>query len=176
MKNTRHGRMRSVISFVLCLAAAALLNSCNLSDTFGIEHPIPDGMAYEIPLAENAPMPIVDPQSEDDYLQLREGIQGGIYHYTLYYPALPDGEVFLRCFEASEDLELSNPRLKETTAVEVKGHTDFGPVVEGQQFTIYEGDWGDYYAARVEVWHKDAATGEKTKLTEKTYRVEGWMR
>lgn len=45
-----------------------------------------------------------------------------------------------------------------------------------KRFTIYEGDWGDYYAARIEVWHKDAATGEETKLCEKTYRVEGWMR
>ena len=34
----------------------------------------------------------------------------------------------------------------------------------------------DFYAARIEVWHKDAATGEETKLCEKTYRVEGWMR
>lgn len=33
-----------------------------------------------------------------------------------------------------------------------------------KRFTIYEGDWGDYYAARIEVWHKDAATGEETKL------------
>ena len=60
--------------------------------------------------------------------------------------------------------------------MEVKGHTEFGLVADKQQFSIYEGDWGDYYAARIEVWHKDASTGVETKLLEKTYRVEGWMR
>ena len=58
----------------------------------------------------------------------------------------------------------------------VKDHNEFGTVVDKQQFTIYEGDWGDYYAARIEVWHQDANTGEETKLMEKTYRVDGWMR
>lgn len=37
-------------------------------------------------------------------------------------------------------------------------------LISRKRFTIYEGDWGDYYAARIEVWHKDAATGEETKL------------
>ena len=89
---------------------------------------------------------------------------------------MPDGEVFLRCYEATENIELSASRLKEASTVEVKNHKGFGPVVEGQQFSIYEGDWDDYYAARVEVWHYDASTGKETKLLEKTYRVEGWMR
>ena len=35
---------------------------------------------------------------------------------------------------------------------------------------------GIYYAAKIEVWHKDAKTGRETKLMEKVYRVEGWMR
>lgn len=146
------------------------------SDSFGKDHPIPEGMTYEIPMPENAPAPAVDSLSDDSYLQLWNGIQGGIYLYSFSYPALPDGEVYLRCFEATENIELSASRLKGASTVEVKGHTGFGPVVERQQFSIYEGDWEDYYAARVEVWHHDASTGKETKLLEKTYRVEGWMR
>ena len=156
---------------------ALLMQSCGpTSDSFGKDHPIPEGMAYEIPWAENAPAPAVDTQSVDSYLQLWNGIQGGIYLYSLSYPALPDGEVYLRCYEATENIELSASRLKKASTVAVKGHTAFGPVVEKQQFSIYEGDWEDYYAARVEVWHHDASTGQDTKLMEKTYRVEGWMR
>ena len=156
---------------------AFLMQGCGpTSESFGKDHPIPEGMAYEIPLAENAPAPAVDTLSTDSYLQLWNGIQGGIYLYSLSYPALPDGQVYLRCFEATKNIELSTSRLKEASTMEVKGHTAFGPVVEKQQFSIYEGDWEDYYAARVEVWHKDASTGEETKLMEKTYRVEGWMR
>lgn len=56
------------------------------------------------------------------------------------------------------------------------GEGALGPSGWQQEFTIYEGDWGDYYAARIEVWHKDAQTGMERKLMEKVYRVEGWMR
>jgi hypothetical protein len=156
---------------------AFLMQGCGpTSDSFGKDHPIPEGMDFEIPWAENAPTPAIDTLSVDSYFQLWNGIQGGIYLYSLTYPALPDGEVYLRCYEATENIELSASRLKGATTVAVKGHTAFGPVVEKQQFTIYEGDWDDYYAARIEVWHHDASTGQDTKLMEKTYRVEGWMR
>ena len=52
----------------------------------------------------------------------------------------------------------------------------FTQLVNKKRFTIYEGDWEDYYAARIEVWHKDASTQKETKLLEKVYRVDGWMR
>ena len=129
-----------------------------------------------IPMQENTPVPAVDSLSKDSYLQLWNGFQGGLYNYSLYYPALPDGEVFLRCFEATENIELSASRLREASTVEVKDHAGFGWVAQKQMFTIYEGDWEDYYAARIEVWHKNGSSGEETKLLEKTYRVEGWMR
>ena len=54
--------------------------------------------------------------------------------------------------------------------------TSFSKLVDKKEFTIYEGDWEDYYAARIEVWHYDKATGKEKKLVEKIYRVEGWMR
>ena len=164
--------------FLFAGATAFAMQGCfgPSSDSFGKDHPIPQGMTYEIPMEENAPAPAVDTLSDDSYLQLWNGIQGGIYLYSFYYPALSDGEVYLRCYEASKNLELSASRLRVASTVEVKGHTEFGLVADKQQFSIYEGDWGDYYAARIEVWHKDASTGVETKLLEKTYRVEGWMR
>lgn len=170
-----------LIACLICVgiyfAAVSILSSAGQqTDSFGKDHPIPQGMAYEIPMQENAPEPAVDTLSKDSYLQLWNGIQGGIYNYSLYYPALPDGEVYLRCYEATGNIELSASRLREASTVIVKDHTDFGIVADKQQFSIYEGDWEDYYAARIEVWHKNASTGEETKLLEKTYRVEGWMR
>ena len=174
---TTYSRRLSAFGFAACLAVAGFFASCGpSSDSFGKDHPIPEGMAYEIPLQEDAPAPSTDSLNADSYLQLRNGIQGGVYLYSFSYPALSNGEVYLRCFEATEGIELSASRLKEASTVEVKNHTSFGTIVKEQQFSIYEGDWGDYYAARIEVWHKDAKTGVATKLMEKTYRVEGWMR
>ena len=63
-----------------------------------------------------------------------------------------------------------------SSTVSIESTKTFSQVVDKKEFTIYEGDWGDYYAARIEVWHRDANTGEEKKLMDKVYRVEGWMR
>ncbi len=117
----------------------------------------------------------IDSTDSNSWLQIWNGEQGGIYHYAFYWPALSDGEIYLRCFEATKDTELSASRLKPRTTVRVFGHNEFGQVVPPTEFTIYEGDWGDYYAVRVEVWHKPTG-GKPHKLMEKIYRMEGWMR
>ena len=167
-----------IIGIAAYLVAAGVLTSASSqSDSFGKDHPIPDGMKYEIPKEKDDPVePIIDTLLTDNYLQIWDGIQGGIYQYCFSYPALPDGEVFLRCFEATENIELSASRLREASTVIVTNHKDFGIIADKQQFSIYEGDWGDYYAARIEVWYKNRDTKEETKLMEKVYRVEGWMR
>ena len=117
----------------------------------------------------------IDSTDSNSWLQIWNGEQGGIYHYAFYWPALSDGEIYLRCFEATKNTELSASRLKPRTTVRVLGHNEFGQVVPPTEFTIYEGDWEDYYAVRVEVWHKPTG-GKPHKLMEKIYRMEGWMR
>ena len=173
----------SAIGCIVCFIAFYIISfiyliiSSSQPDPFGKEHPIPEGMEYEIPLKEIAPVDlIIDGFSEKECLQVWNDFQGGLYQYSFYYPELPDGDVFLRCFEVTENIELSPSRLRKASTVKVIGHTEFGMIADKQSFTIYEGDWGDYYAARIEVWHKNARTEEETKLLEKIYRVEGWMR
>ncbi len=173
----------SAIGCIVCFIAFYIISfiyliiSSSQPDPFGKEHPIPEGMEYEIPLKEIAPVDlIIDGFSEKECLQVWNDFQGGLYQYSFYYPELPDGDVFLRCFEVTENIELSTSRLRKASTVKVIGHTEFGMIADKQSFTIYEGDWGDYYAARIEVWHKNARTEEETKLLEKIYRVEGWMR
>ncbi|MBR1834958.1 MAG: hypothetical protein IJ785_05595 [Bacteroidales bacterium] len=157
-------------------------------DNFGKEHPIPEGLEYNTPITDtnhrwNATdgdifTPVaIDSTDTASWLQLWNGDQGGIYNFAFYWPELEDGEVYLRCFEATENIELSKDRLKPRTATEVSNHNGFGQIVmpNHKDFTIYEGDWEDYYAVRVEVWHKPTK-GKAHKLMEKVYRMEGWMR
>ncbi|MBR1706426.1 MAG: hypothetical protein IJ721_06515 [Bacteroidales bacterium] len=146
-------------------------------DNFGKHHAIPDGMEYGLPLEEKAPPLVpVDSLDTDAFLQIYEGSQGGIYRYDFYYGPLPAGEIFLRCYEATENLPLSKDRLPEHSSVAIGATTSFSQLVRKKVFTIYEGDWEDYYAARIEVWYRDAETKHERKLLEKVYRVEGWMR
>ena len=159
------------------------------TSTFGKDHPIPADLEYNLPLQRYhwddslAASVYVDPDSvvvdtlnADSYLQIWNGSQGGIYNYDFYYGPLPAGEIYLKCFEVTEDIPLSDYRLKKASKVQINGTSTFSKLVDKQEFTIYEGVFHDYYAARIEVWFKDAKTGDEKKLLEKVYRVEGWMR
>lgn len=175
------------IAFLLISMFAATLFSME-PDDFGKQHPIPEGLEYNIPITDTEKRwnahdgdiftPVeIDSTDTTSWLQIWNGGQGGIYNFAFYWPALEDGEVYLRCFEVTENIELSKDRLKSRTITSVSNHNSFGQVVEPnhKDFTIYEGDWGDYYAVRVEVWHKPTH-GKAHKLMEKNYQMEGWMR
>ena len=160
------------------------------TSTFGKDHPIPADLEYNLPHRTEyvcdsiseilSPVPdsvnVADVHNPDSYLQIWDGLQGGIYYYDFYYGPLPAGEIYLKCFEVTEDIPLSDYRLKKASKVKINGTSTFSKLVDKQRFTIYEGVWSDYYAARIEVWFKDAKTGDEKKLLEKVYRVEGWMR
>lgn len=143
---------------------------------FAMEHSVPEGLPhynpkkYEADLSEG-----VDSLDETTYLQIRNSFQGGIYEYSFYYPKLPEGIIYLKCYEVTENLPLSEDRLGWASCQQVSGTDHFACLVDGKQFTIYEGDWGSYYAARIEVWFKDKK-GNERKLPEKIYAVEGWTR
>ena len=160
-------------------------------DGFGKKHKIPEGLEYHLPLGytdENGRKDLfnfpgdtldvaeIDSLNPDTYLQIWNDFQGGRYIYSFYYGPLPQGEIFLRCYEVTKNVPLSEHEIAERSNVKIGTTHTFRQLVYKKGFTIYEGDWEDYYAARIEVWHKNASSGEETKLLEKIYRVEGWMR
>lgn len=160
-----------VLGFFLSLAAMSG------PDGFGREHKIPEGLVYQLPLDTHSDnVVLIDSLDTSTYLQVWNGIQCGIYKYDFHYPPLPAGDVFLRCFEVTKNIPLSEDRLPERSTVSVDSTTYFSQLVNQKEFTIYEGDWEDYYAARIEVWYRDSETKQERKLCEKVYRVEGWMR
>ncbi len=181
-----------MIGFVVVGLPILSFLAMSAPDGFAKRHPIPEGLEYEIPLGYvctedgsfvaweaswNTPIePEVDSTDESSYLQIWSGSQGGIYKYDFYYPSLPAGTVFLRCFEAGKNEPLSADGVSKATCVNHATNTCFSKIVEKQKFIIYEGDWEDYYAVRVEVWHRDSVTHNEQKLLEKYYRMDGWMR
>lgn len=146
-------------------------------DNFGKEHPIPAWLDYNLPHSEGEePSCPIDSTATNTWLQIWNGFQGGIYMYDFHHPAIEEGEIFLRCYEATENIPLSPERISHASRVTVPSTKSFSKLVKGQSFIIYSGDCSDYYAARIEVWHKDAKTGKERKLMEKVYCVEGWQR
>lgn len=165
-------------SAVVCgiLWIPLVLSAMSGPDGFGKDHPIPEQLEYNLPLSyESDKIEVVDSLDIKTYLQIWNDCQGGLYKYDFYYGGLVSGEIFLRCYEVTSNTPLSEDRLIERR-VKISPQKQFGKVVNKQSFTIYEGDWDDYYAARVEVWFKSSETNKESKLMEKVYRVEGWMR
>lgn len=162
----------------------------DLVDDFGKQHNIPENVEYNEPLPshysdrvdENGNSLAVDlsdfinPDDSSTWLQIKNGLQGGIYHYSLFIPeAFDDGEIWLECYEVTENAQLSSKSIRESTLRKVTKE-DKEKTTEPMRFSIYEGNWGEFYLARFEVWYMDYATKTKRKLTEKIYKVEGWMR
>ncbi len=139
------------------------------SDHFGERHPIPEGMAYFMP-DENLSEPALM-EDEQTWIFLSQGIQPGIYEYSISVPKVSDGTLSLKGFEAVTDFPLSIRR----ATIPVQGHDDFGNVGTGE-FTLYTGIWDEPYAVRLELWHEDSESKSEKKLTEKIYKLEGWMR
>lgn len=172
---------KAIISFLVTAVITFILGvplcmfAVYAPDGFGKAHPIPDGLVYELPLAEDSCLTEpIDSLDINAYLILRGDY--GVYFYDFYYGPLPAGEIYLKCYEVTENIPLSESSIEESSKVMIEPTTSFAKLVDKQRFSIFEGDYGDYYAARIEVWYKNAATNEEKKLAEKVYRVEGWMR
>lgn len=169
-----------LVSGIVCIIAIVYMfvvvwAHMDMSDDFGKQHPIPDGMVCH-ETKESFCIDDVNITDTTTWLRIHYEFQPGIYEYQYFSTVLPDGYIYLKCFEATENIPLSEDRLPKRSKTQVNAHRDFGPVGGYNDFTIYEGDWGDYYAVRVEVWHHDSVTGHERRLIEKTYRMQGWQR
>ena len=103
--------------------------------------------------------------------------RGGIYNARIRCnPGVP-GRVYLKAFEITHNERLSNDELKTATNEWVGWSNDPTELFLSETtFTIYEGDWEQYYGARFEVWFEpDDSSGER-KLLERNFKIEGWMR
>lgn len=161
-------------------------------DNFGKRHPIPEGMEYYTtkitPEYGNTAA-----QTYLDSLVVERGIvvvdygQPGEYRYMANVPAIPEkGKIYLKLYEATTNLPLSEHDVKTSTTLLVEPSdtsriykmTDKEPNRWNatDKFTIHEGSWGDYYAARVELWYQPESGGEEQLLHSVIYQIEGWSR
>ena len=110
-------------------------------------------------------------------LILYNDMQGGIYAAHLWCNPGEKGTVYLKAFEITKNTPLSAARLKACTR-NVSGWSN-DPQQQfctGMYFTIYEGEWEQFYGARFEVWFVPDSGGTERKLMEKNYKIQGWTR
>lgn len=113
----------------------------------------------------------------DESFVLRDGMQGGIYNLTLRLNPGEAGTVYLKAFEATKGTPLSVERLEKRSGERVGwSENPEEKFLSEVDFTIYEGDWGKFYAARFEVWFRPDGGGAERKLMERVFKIQGWMR
>jgi hypothetical protein len=108
---------------------------------------------------------------------LYNGFQGGLYNAEVFCNPGEPGKLYLKAYEITKGTRLSANRL-EAACNEVSGWSDNPEEQFCSQmgFTIYEGDWNQFYGARFEVWFKPDSGKSERKLFEKNFKIQGWMR
>jgi len=134
------------------------------------ESPTPATIARILP-----PGAILHGEAPDIFL--KDGMQGGIYSVRILANPGEPGLVYLKAFEVTKGTPLSKGRLPGTSSLRLGWSDNPGELYSGTtEITIYEGNWGQFYAARFELWFKpDSGTPER-KLAEKVFRIQGWQR
>lgn len=154
------------------------------TDTFADHLSIPKNIDIEYPIQLQMGEAFVwerpdsmNIESKEFKFQLYNSFQPGLFEYDIWINSEKSGLVFLKAFEITQNIELSEYNLKERSSVHIeytKGKTQKFSTKD--PFTIYEGDWGKPYGARFEVWFKEDHQNKEVKLFEKNYVIEGWMR
>ncbi|WP_415327506.1 hypothetical protein [Chryseobacterium sp. MMS23-Vi53] len=100
----------------------------------------------------------------------------GHYKYEVFLNKIEKGKVYLKMFDLVTNRILSADEIKKSSQMEVFNLTDelreFGL---SKEFEVTEGDWGDYYGSKVEVWFQpDDESQPERKLMTKYYVIQGW--
>ena len=108
---------------------------------------------------------------------LFNGFQGGLYNAEVFCNPGEQGRIYLKAYEITKGTRLSESRL-EAACNEISGWSNNPDELfySQMEFTIYEGDWNQFYGARFEVWFKPVSGAPERKLFEKNYKIQGWMR
>ena len=109
-------------------------------------------------------------------LRLVQGSQPGIYELSFFLPqdARTDGRYKIRAYEYESGEELSLDRqadLNPADALVLQG----AKVLRNTHFMVYTGNWGQYYGSCWQVWFIPNK-GEREKVCEQLFLMQGWMR
>jgi len=147
-------------------------------DHWADELTIPTGIQIESPInmdSYSRPDSVLKLNKTQPDLVLYNSDQPGMYEYDFWTDKIERGTIYLKAFEITQDEELSTDNLKKNSKISIDNSTDSIIRFASTRFTIYEGDWGKYYAARFEVWLKPATGGQEKKIFQKNFKIEGWM-
>lgn len=170
------GGLQVLITTFLIFAGLVIFAFCSMFspfDHYADNLEIPHNIKLEIPKKYRDRDPHFNEPTD---FNLYDSFQPGIYTYDISINKTGKGTIYLKAFEVTQNDPLSVENLKLDSAIPIKANDTIMYYRLKEDFTIHEGDWDRPYAARFEMWFRDDETGKETKLAQKFYKIEGWMR
>ncbi|WP_264743738.1 hypothetical protein [Chryseobacterium oryctis] len=149
-------------------------------DFFADNLKIPQNIKFEKPinLNENLSSELKIPNINTPTFLLYDGFQPGIYQYEIFINKIEKGTAYLKVYEITKNEKLSEKDIEEKSKINIYNPTNkLMKFKLKDDFTVYEGDWNQFYGSRIEVWFKPENKSEKErKLFSKNYIIQGWQR
>jgi hypothetical protein len=163
----------TIVTFLLYALLSTFVTMVD-GDHWADDLTIPDGIELHEPM-ETLPFTTDSAEAVSD-LVLFKAAEPGTYYYSVRVKGLEPGSIYLKAYEITQEERLSAESLEARSMLELHSPVnEFTTFRLERSFKIYEGDWGKYYAARFEVWHRPSEGGIEKKLFEKNFKIEGWM-
>lgn len=174
----------TIISFIFYLLISFFIDQI-IPDTFAVNLAIPKNIKIDNPIDMdfddnfNAKKPesITNRLVKNTEFQLYNSFQPGLYEFDFWIGKIESGTIYLKVFEITQNKQLSSKEIIRKSSIKVFNPSEtIKKFSSKDDFTIYEGDWGQPYGARFEVWLKPENGKHERKLFSKNYKIEGWMR
>jgi len=177
------GTLKLIFLFFSCIGmliiTGILLRLNQEKDHFAENLTIPDNIEFKKPIEMDfqtgRPDSLLNLESDTLQFHLYQSFQPGLYEYDVWINSELGGTVYLKAYEITQNHRLSEESITERSRISIKKtkgqYKRFGT---DRYFTIYEGDFGEPYGSRIEVWYESEMGDEKLILQE-NYIIEGWM-
>ena len=165
-----------IITAILIFFGTIFYYSYQDAKFYNIE--IPDNLKHLTKPNEGNPQKEIDslkstnPESEK-LLITGSGYSG--YNFYFWHKAEQKGELYVRAYELTQDVEIMEKRLPERTKKRIS-QIDNEYHFFNASTVIFEGTFDKYYPTRFELWFKPYKNGKAEKLTEIEYLIDGWDR
>lgn len=147
-------------------------------DFFADNLNIPKNVDFEKPISLYQNDTVKMEKVENADFILHDGMQPGIYKYDLYLNQIEKGKAYLKVYEITQNQILSKEDIESSSSINV-----YNPAPELKRFelkddfTVYEGNWDQFYGSRIEVWFRpNSKNRPERKLMTKNYIIQGWQR
>ena len=119
---------------------------------------------------------LLPPLPDKPVIVLAEHFQPGIYLMTLVVPRdYPEGSFRVTAREYTKGTELST-RVLDTLRLTPRPCGSICQLASADSFTVYSGEWGEYYASVWELHFTPADGGESRCVNSQLYLMQGWSR